>query len=374
MWLSHVLICLYQATIFFWISRFLYVEKHGKFSFCQVSKEESSSTKSAPVIIPVVAMTAVRFEFQITNPMYPRKLIKFVSKMEEPSSNLLHHCHSHTHFKVSIPNKAVNIWWITNFHNFKNVILWQCISYLLIGFTVIWSSHWPADSLGRFSKVKRPVLGSWVQWSCIHQTSSSFHVLASRSSIFIDWFIAIDTEIQYKEIWINQYYNRSVIPFSSTDYRKSKSRPKLEQIYELPQATINLTKASLLLLTQIVLSWQQKSPRSVLLADTTLMEDNFVTGKKILKIWLMLILLQINFNHRDAVNWDLSLQMQPKFLLWNWVFLDLKWRSLSWWMPRLVLVPCPPSWQHSIVCTLMEMKHSRSLLKNHMFCMSKILM
>lgn len=109
MWLSHALLYQYQATFFFLISRFLYVKKHGKFSFCQVSKEESNSTKSAPVIIPVVAMTAVRFEFQITNPMYPRKLIKFVSKMEEPSSNLLHHCHSHTHFKVSVQNKAVNV-------------------------------------------------------------------------------------------------------------------------------------------------------------------------------------------------------------------------------------------------------------------------
>lgn len=109
MWLSHALLYQYQATFFFSISRFLYVKKHDKFSFCQVSKEESNSTKSAPVIIPVVAMTAVRFEFQITNPMYPRKLIKFVSKMEEPSSNLLHHCHSHTHFKVSVQNKAVNV-------------------------------------------------------------------------------------------------------------------------------------------------------------------------------------------------------------------------------------------------------------------------
>lgn len=74
------------------------------------------------------------------------------------------------------------------------------------------------------------------------------------------------------------------MPICSPVHRKSKSQPKLEQIYELPQATINLTKASLLLLTQIVLSWQQKSLRSTLLADTTLMEDNFVEGKKFLRI------------------------------------------------------------------------------------------
>lgn len=70
----------------------------------------------------------------------------------------------------------------------------------------------------------------------------------------------------------------------SNDHRNNKSQPKLEQIYELPQATVNLTKASLLLLTQIVSSWQQKSPRSALLSDTTLMEDNFVEGKCILFI------------------------------------------------------------------------------------------
>lgn len=55
--------------------------------------------------------------------------------------------------------------------------------------------------------------------------------------------------------------------------------------------------------------------------------------------------------------------------------MDLKWRSLSWWMPRLVLVPCPLSWQHSIVCTLLKMKHFRALLKNfttHFVCSKKI--
>ncbi|XP_055998709.1 intermembrane lipid transfer protein VPS13B-like isoform X2 [Ostrea edulis] len=164
----------------------------------KVSKEESNSTKSSSVILPTVAMTAVRFEFQVTNPMYPRKLIKFVSKMVGPSSNLLHHCHSHTHFKL---------------------------------------------------------FGAAIGVQTLSEDLSRSHVL----SVVPEFSGAIYT----RRLLLSMYWN-------------SKTQPKVEQIYEIPQGTVNLTKASLLLLTQIVSSWQQKIPKSVLLTDTSLMEDNFV--------------------------------------------------------------------------------------------------
>ncbi|XP_061177950.1 intermembrane lipid transfer protein VPS13B-like [Saccostrea echinata] len=164
----------------------------------KVSKEESNFPKPASVILPVVAMTAVKFEFQVTNPMYPRKLIKFVSKMAAPSANLLHNCHSHTQFKL---------------------------------------------------------FGAAIGLQTLSEDLAKSHVLSLVPEF--------SGAIYNKRLLLSMYWN-------------SKRQPKTEQIYELPQATVNFTKASLLLLTQIVSSWQQKIPKSALLTDTSLLRDNFV--------------------------------------------------------------------------------------------------
>ncbi|XP_064651739.1 intermembrane lipid transfer protein VPS13B-like isoform X2 [Lineus longissimus] len=50
--------------------------------------------------LPAVLLQATRFEMQLVRPMYPRRLVKFISKLKEPSSNLLHHCHTHLYIKI----------------------------------------------------------------------------------------------------------------------------------------------------------------------------------------------------------------------------------------------------------------------------------
>jgi hypothetical protein len=60
--------------------------------------------QQAPVLHPLFAVQVMsqRFDLQITSPMYPRRLVQLVSKIAGPSSNLLHHCHSHTQMKVIV--------------------------------------------------------------------------------------------------------------------------------------------------------------------------------------------------------------------------------------------------------------------------------
>lgn len=41
-----------------------------------------------------------RLDLQLTSAMYPRALVKAVSKIPAPSGTLLHHCHSHMYVKV----------------------------------------------------------------------------------------------------------------------------------------------------------------------------------------------------------------------------------------------------------------------------------
>ncbi|KAK7463278.1 hypothetical protein BaRGS_00038145, partial [Batillaria attramentaria] len=50
--------------------------------------------------IPNICLSAARFDLQLLKPMYPGRLVRLVSNIVGPSSNLLHHCHSHTQIKV----------------------------------------------------------------------------------------------------------------------------------------------------------------------------------------------------------------------------------------------------------------------------------
>ena len=49
-----------------------------------------------------IQLSSQRFDLQVTSPMYPRKLIRLVSKIAGAPSSLLHHCHSHTQIKVHL--------------------------------------------------------------------------------------------------------------------------------------------------------------------------------------------------------------------------------------------------------------------------------
>ncbi|KAK6186959.1 hypothetical protein SNE40_006214 [Patella caerulea] len=63
------------------------------------SKESKSKVKSCP--LPAICVSATRFDFKVTIPMYPWKLVRMISNLTNPSSNLLHHCHTHTLIQIS---------------------------------------------------------------------------------------------------------------------------------------------------------------------------------------------------------------------------------------------------------------------------------
>ena len=51
--------------------------------------------------LPVIMLRSERVDFQLSSAMYPRALVKAVSKIPVPSGTLLHNCHSHMYVKVS---------------------------------------------------------------------------------------------------------------------------------------------------------------------------------------------------------------------------------------------------------------------------------
>jgi hypothetical protein len=62
-------------------------------------------------------------------------------------------------------------------------------------------------------------------------------------------------------------------------YRKDSHISKLEKMYELPQISVNLNKANLMMLTEIYNSWLQKLPKPSNLDTNSLLDDVFTTGK-----------------------------------------------------------------------------------------------
>jgi vacuolar protein sorting-associated protein 13B len=55
-----------------------------------------------PHTLPCVLLQADRVDIQVTSSMYPKHLVKIVSALACPPASLLHHCHSHSYFKVCI--------------------------------------------------------------------------------------------------------------------------------------------------------------------------------------------------------------------------------------------------------------------------------
>ncbi|RUS71073.1 hypothetical protein EGW08_021177, partial [Elysia chlorotica] len=60
------------------------------------ASSSSSQASSSLSSLPALTLTASRFDLQVTRPMYAGRLVKLVTSIAGPSSNLLHHCHSHT--------------------------------------------------------------------------------------------------------------------------------------------------------------------------------------------------------------------------------------------------------------------------------------
>ena len=58
-------------------------------------------------------------------------------------------------------------------------------------------------------------------------------------------------------------------------YWKNSYLPKIERVYELPQFTLSVSKAGLIVVIEILSSWQQKMPRPSEIEANTLMEDVF---------------------------------------------------------------------------------------------------
>ncbi|KAJ8322321.1 hypothetical protein KUTeg_000792 [Tegillarca granosa] len=140
-------------------------------------KKQDQDEKPLVSSLPCIHISAARFDLQVTKPMYPRKLVRMISMIAGPSSNLLHHCHTHTQVKVF--GLEAGLVRIDQSGNKSHVV------------TVI-----PPCSGALYTR----------------------HLLLSM---------------------------------------KNTQLPKLEQMYELPQISINITKANLLLGLRIWSSWQQ---------------------------------------------------------------------------------------------------------------------
>lgn len=67
------------------------------------------------------------------------------------------------------------------------------------------------------------------------------------------------------------YTRRLLLPV----YWKNSYLPKFERVYELPQISLSLSKAGLLVAMEILSSWQQKNPRPSDILANTLLEDVF---------------------------------------------------------------------------------------------------
>ena len=50
--------------------------------------------------LPAVCLQAERIDIQNTVPMYGRRLVRAVSRLPQPSGNLMHHCYAHMSLKV----------------------------------------------------------------------------------------------------------------------------------------------------------------------------------------------------------------------------------------------------------------------------------
>ncbi|XP_052096921.1 intermembrane lipid transfer protein VPS13B-like isoform X1 [Mytilus californianus] len=77
-----------------------------------------------------------------------------------------------------------------------------------------------------------------------------------------------------------------------TMYWTNSHIPKVEKMYELPEISINLNKANLLLILETCTSWTQNSPRPTDINTNSLMEDVFTTDDD----QVVLPLLEVNVN------------------------------------------------------------------------------
>lgn len=64
---------------------------------------------------------------------------------------------------------------------------------------------------------------------------------------------------------------------------------KVEKLYELPQVSVNLNKANLLMILEIYKSWLQKVPKPTDIDSDTLLDDVFTTGKITLRVFQIAI-------------------------------------------------------------------------------------
>ncbi|XP_048244061.1 vacuolar protein sorting-associated protein 13B-like isoform X2 [Haliotis rufescens] len=156
-----------------------------------------ASDQTSKLVLPGGRMSASRFDLEITSPMYPRRLVRLVSNIAGPSSNLLYHCHSHTKIKVF---------------------------QLHVGLLKVDPSGTPSHLL----TLVPPCCGS----------------------------------VYSKYLLLPKYWTNTYLPLT-------------EWMSEMPQLSINLTKASVLLMVKITSSWLHKDPQPGQFTEDSLLTDMF---------------------------------------------------------------------------------------------------
>ncbi|KAK3772280.1 hypothetical protein RRG08_039097 [Elysia crispata] len=164
----------------------------------QAPASSSSQGSSSSTSLPALTLTASRFDLQVTRPMYPGRLVKLVTSIAGPSSNLLHHCHSHTQIKLFSLQGGL-----------QRCEFDQSLSHTL---TVL-----PPCSFALYSR-----------------------------------------SLQLPKLWTNSSLSLN------------------EWMYEVPNVSVNVSKASILMVCRIVSSWlSPSSPSSIYAKETRSAEHNY---------------------------------------------------------------------------------------------------
>ncbi|XP_070535266.1 intermembrane lipid transfer protein VPS13B-like [Ptychodera flava] len=167
--------------------------------------------------LPACQVQADRIDIQNTVPMYGRRLVKAVSKLPQPSGNLLHHCYSHMYI-----NHVVQL------------------------------DQSKCDGQGM-------VFGCQVALTTIDP--------AVDSPVVLNILPSCSAAVYMKNIKLPMYWTNPALV-------------KSESLVEIPHLGVNATRAQLSLLQAIHQSWLQRAPDPSQLLTNTLMEDIFKPSAK----------------------------------------------------------------------------------------------
>ncbi|XP_041362052.1 vacuolar protein sorting-associated protein 13B-like [Gigantopelta aegis] len=161
------------------------------------SDSKSGAEKQSGHVLPATQICVSRCELQVISPMYPARVVRLVSNIAGPSSNLLYYCNSHTQIKI-------------------------------FGFHAGLLRVEPSATHSHLLTVVPPSSG-----------------------------VVLLNKLLFPKFWKNSYL------------------PLTDQMFEISQLSVNMSKASILLTVRIISSWLQETPRPSCFSEDSLLQDLF---------------------------------------------------------------------------------------------------